>query len=319
VATPSDDTVISKGTVETSFQQRKSEKDAFLLNGETSASPLSAFAKAIMYLIYGEGGVTLKRNIQPIALSDKAHGIKNVMIVHAYADESGMDPKNPIVTVAAVLLDVDCLIDVSSKWQLALEHYGAKRFHASAFYSRVSEYKNFTEDQTTMLSKELCAIFNRFVIACVSGSLARSDFRRVKADFPKVSISPYEFCVYNVIGTLSTWANQRKEVEYISIKIEANQKQKGRYLDVWIQGMGIPEFQERSKIMTIEIMSKRFTNLFELPDFASYETYRIWESHVSEHKLLQRKPFVSITDKLINDTWFYRESEIRGSFEKMSK
>ncbi|MGB5137456.1 MAG: DUF3800 domain-containing protein, partial [Candidatus Zixiibacteriota bacterium] len=204
-------------------------------------------------------------------------GADTLAFYKVYFDESGVLPDCPVGVVAgAIATDLSWGI-LSDAWGRVLKKYGIEKFHATDLNALRGEFKDWDYGLCNAFYAKLVEVMRPNLLVLIGNSVLRTDFEEVKAEFPQLKLSIYQFLLEDAIMTTSRWAKRRKGDHEIAIFV-AHPSQPNRTLvtDVFERNVDKIWFREESRITDLVITKRVDDPPFQVADLSCYELFKFY-------------------------------------------
>ena len=153
----------------------------------------------------------------------------------AYLDASGEEPNAPVASVAGFAASDEAWARFNSAWASFLRQNGLRRFHASHFWAKEGEFKNWSEAKWLLAKGDACRALNAsnlFGVGYAVSTQAFAKWRSLQRRY--YPADPYCYCLDRTLRRLIIGLSQHPD-EGISLYVDQDKSREklGRELASW--------------------------------------------------------------------------------------
>jgi len=206
-------------------------------------------------------------------------GAKYIVLLRAYLDESGLHADPGVVVVAGAITTANSWDSFSAKCVPFLKKQGVKFFGTSDFFASKNEFDGWDEPRKMAFLKKFMPIVNTPKKVVVGHGVKLAEFETVRAEFPKVRITKYQYCLEKCLAAIMHWAWSKPKVEPIAVIIEAGNKTGSQTFRLFNAATDYPWLQQKYKLASISVQPKQlptgeYIYPFQVADIVANSIYK---------------------------------------------
>lgn len=223
-------------------------------------------------------------------------------IFEAYFDESGTHKGSSVTMVAGALAKRSSWLSMGRQWKAILKKFGAHLFHATDLNNFRGEFEGWDETRRRSLTAKLLKVITEERPTIFGIGVASETYDRVKANFPDVPLTAYQFCCEFDMVWAGKHVTRKKHIPPIKVVFEAGQKFTTATIKHTQNLLRQRAKRELHGIAEIRVVPKSCDGVTIVPlqvaDLIAYELYKYYSTKAYRGESPLRHPLLHLMENL---------------------